>query len=104
MIAFPEPPGVGMSKEYIDSYNGTMAALEDFCKKHAPLSRFEYSMQKAYFAPKYPFMGEVEIIAVKRDVPWDIALEIYQFENKVEIDPVVKEKFLQDMTPRRNYR
>ena len=104
MIAFPEPPGVGMSKEYIDSYNGTMAALEDFCKKHAPLSRFEYSMQKAYFAPEYPFMGEVERIAVERDVPWDIALEIYQFENKVTIDPVAKEKFLQDMTPRRNYR
>ena len=104
MIAFPEPPGVGMSKEYIDSYNGTMAALEDFCKKHAPLSRFEYSMQKAYFAPEYPFMGEVEIIAVKRDVPWDIALEIYQFESKVTIDPVIRQKFLQDMIPRRNYR
>lgn len=104
MIAFPEPPGVGMSKEYIDSYNGTMAALEDFCKKHAPLSRFEYSMQKAYFAPEYPFMGEVEKIARERDKPWDIALEIYQFENKVTIDPVIREKFLQDMTPRRNYR
>ena len=104
MIAFPEPLGAGMSKEYIDSYNGTMAALEDFCKKHAPLSRFEYSMQKSYFAQEYPFMGEVEKIAHKRGKPWDIALEIYQSENKVEINPVVKEKFLQDMTPRRNYR
>lgn len=104
MIAFPEPPGAGMSKEYIDSYNGTMAALEDFCKKYAPLSRFEYSMQKSYFATEYPFMGEVERIAVERDVPWDIALEIYQSENKVKIKHVVKEKFLQDMIPRRNYR
>ena len=103
MIAFPEPPGVGMSKEYIDSYNGTMAALEDFCKKHAPLSRFEYSMQKAYFASKYSFMREVEKIALERDVDWGVALEMYQFENKVEIDPAVKEKFLQDMIPRWNY-
>ena len=61
-------------------------------------------MQKSYFATEYPFMGEVEKIAHKRGVPWDIALEIYQSENKVEINSVVKEKFLQDMIPRRNYR
>ena len=97
-------PYEGIPKEYLNAYNGAMAALEDFYKKHAPLSFSDYEMQKSYFAPKYPFMGEVEIIAVKRDVPWDIALEIYQFENKVTIDPVIRQKFLQDMIPRRNYR
>lgn len=104
MIPFPVNPYEGIPKEYLNAYDGTMAALEDFYKKHFPLIFSDYEMQKSYFAPEYPFMGEVERIARERDVPWDIALEIYQSENKVKINPVVKEKFLQDMTPRRNYR
>ena len=101
MIAFPDEI---IPKEYLNAYNGTMAALEDFHKKHAPLSFFDYEQQKSYFAPEYPFMREVEKISRERNVDWGVALEMYQFENKVEIDPVVKEKFLQDMIPRRNYR
>ena len=104
MIEFSVNPYEGIPKEYLNAYDGTMAALEDFCKKHALLLFADYEMQKTYFATEYPFMGEVERIARERDKPWDIALEIYQFENKVEINPVVKEKFLQDMIPKRNYR
>ena len=103
MIAFPVDPYEGIPKEYLNAYNGTMAALEDFYKKHAPLSFFDYEQQKSYFASEYSFMREVEKIARERDVDWGVALEMYQFENKVEIDPAVKEKFLQDMIPRWNY-
>ena len=50
--------------------------------------------------PKYSFFDAVKRIGDEQNVDWGVALDMYRFENDVNIDPDICRAFLDDVNPR----
>ena len=97
---FPSTPmermqeSIAEIKNFVSQFDHK-ANYERFCSN---TERYQYYLE-TNVRPKYSFFDAVKRIGDERAVDWGVALDMYRFENDVEISKSVRESFLHDVNP-----